>query len=534
MKKIRLLFTLFLLVGIVLSAFPVKAEAAEKVFRYDVVYDPISVPVRTLKKTPVYKTDLVTRKQVGSEKISIERNTEITLTGEKNINGKKWFKVSFLYDKNTVKGYVKNNYVVLANPSAVSAKIIGSPKGRAFRIEAEEEDEITSDDNRVMLADGAAVSVLSETAVGTVKWYLVSFTYGGEKMNGYIRPKYVQLKKKKRKVKVYPLTEEEFEEEMNRQKVPEMYRSYLRTLHKQYPFWEYRMYDTGLKWKTALKEESKIGVNHIPNSKSAAWKSKDPAAYDSKTGKWKILEGSSWVAPSEEAVAYYMDPRNFLNERTIFQVELQEYQKKYQTATEVEQVLSNTPFGKKKFSYTDPDTGKKAKITYANAFIVAAAKSNVSPIHLASRVKQEVVTSATTTSGAVTGKNSQYPGIYNFYNIGAYSGSNPMVNGLKWASEGTTWLRPWTDRYRSLVGGAQYIGTGYINNGQNTIYLEKFDVTPYERYNHQYMANVEACVSEAIKIKNAYTEYGLLEKTPLVFSIPVYKDMPEEPCAAPK
>ena len=198
-------------------------------------------------------------------------------------------------------------------------------------------------------------------------------------------------------------------------------------------------------------------------------------------------------------------------------------------------MLSNTPFGNnKKFSYVDPKTGKKAKITYTNAFIKAAEISNVSPIHLASRVKQEVVTSATSTSGAVTGTNSSYPGIYNFYNIGAYGGSNPMVNGLKWASEGDTFLRPWTDRYRSLVGGAQYIGSGYINNGQNTIYLEKFDVTPYQTYYHQYMANVEAGVTESLKIRNAYAEYGLLEKTPLVFSIPVYKGMPAEPCAAPK
>lgn len=69
-------------------------------------------------------------------------------------------------------------------------------------------------------------------------------------------------------------------------------------------------------------------------------------------------------------------------------------------------------------------------------------------------MKQEVVTSATTTSIAVTGTNSSYPGIFNFYNIGATSGSNPAVNGLKWASSGTTYLRPWTDRYRSIVGGA--------------------------------------------------------------------------------
>ena len=116
-------------------------------------------------------------------------------------------------------------------------------------------------------------------------------------------------------------------------------------------------------------------------------------------------------------------------------------------------------------------------------------------------MKQEVVTSATTTSIAVTGTNSSYPGIFNFYNIGATSGSNPAVNGLKWASSGTTYLRPWTDRYRSIVGGAQYIGQSYIQKGQNTGYLEKFNLTANSRYSHQYMTNVEAAYSEAIKTK---------------------------------
>ena len=78
-----------------------------------------------------------------------------------------------------------------------------------------------------------------------------------------------------------------------------------------------------------------------------------------------------------------------------------------------------------------------------------------------------------------------------------------------------------------------YIGTGYISKGQNTVYLEKFNVTANDRYEHQYMTNVDAAASEAAKIKKGYAESGLLETTPLVFSIPVYKNMPAEPCAAP-
>ena len=144
------------------------------------------------------------------------------------------------------------------------------------------------------------------------------------------------------------------------------------------------------------------------------------------------------------------------------------------------------------------------------------------------------MTSATTTSTAVTGTVSSYPGIYNFYNIGATSSSTPVLNGLKWASDkkAGTYLRPWTDPYRSIVGGAQYISSGYIAKGQNTCYLEKFNVTRYKRYSHQYMTNVDAAYEESIKTKKAYA--GMMDKSPLVFSIPVYENMPEANSPMPK
>lgn len=132
----------------------------------------------------------------------------------------------------------------------------------------------------------------------------------------------------------------------------------------------------------------------------------------------------------------------------------------------------------------------------------------------------------------MTGTNSTYPNIFNFYNIGATSSSNPVLNGLKWASTGTTYLRPWNDRYRSIVGGASYIGSSYINKGQNTGYLQKFNMTANSTYDHQYMTNVEAAYSEAIKTKKAYAD--TMNSTAILFSIPVFENMPANACAAPK
>ena len=139
--------------------------------------------------------------------------------------------------------------------------------------------------------------------------------------------------------------------------------------------------------------------------------------------------------------------------------------------------------------------------------MTAAKKSKVSPYHLASRVKQEVVINANKMSSSVSGTVSGYKGIYNFYNIGANNSvvaGGAVANGLKWAKTGKTYLRPWNNRYKSLVGGAQYIGKNYINMGQNTLYLEKFNVTAKNRYNHQYMGNIEAPNNEATKTVAAY------------------------------
>lgn len=258
----------------------------------------------------------------------------------------------------------------------------------------------------------------------------------------------------------------------------------------------------------------------------------EKGAYDPATGKWTVFDGSTWVAASKEAVSYYMDPRNFLTIQGIFQFEQLEYQSQYQTKDGINQIFKNTPFSNATFSYVDDVTGAEKRISYADAFLQAAKESGVSPYHLASRSKQEVVTGPSSTSTAVTGTTESYPGIFNFYNIGAYSGATPILNGLKWASSGSTFLRPWNNRYRSIVGGAMYIGSNYINRGQNTGYLQKFNVTPNNTYNHQYMTNVEAANSEALKTKNAYN--GMLDSVPLVFSIPVYENMPATNCPVPQ
>lgn len=504
-------------------------------YRTVTTYQNISVAAKISKKTKIYKTAGGKQLKVSKKKVTLPAKKKVTITGEKLVKNKKWFKISFTYNKKKRTGYVRNIYVKMTLKTKANASIYNLKSAAKVHKKAGSKAPYLKQKNVIVkILKGSTVQIGKETMSGKVKWYKVYFTYDGKTKSGYVSSRYVKLTKKKKvtKIPVTTLSDADFEKSMTEQGFPESYKQSLRILHRAYPYWQFKAYRPGLDWNTAVTEESKLGVNLISNSKSKAWKSTEPGAYDASTGKWKVFDGSTWVAASREAISYYMDPRNFLNDRNIFQFESLEYQSQYQVKSGIDTILANTPFAGKSFTYKDPVTGTSKSITYTNAFIEAAKSSGVSPYHLASRVKQEVVISATTTSSAVTGTDSTYPGIYNFYNIGATSSSTPVLNGLKWASKGTTYLRPWTDRYRSIVGGGQYIGTSYINKGQNTGYLQKFNLTPNNRYNHQYMTNVEAAYEEAIKTKRAYADS--MDKTPLVFSIPVFENMPASPCPAPQ
>ena len=329
-----------------------------------------------------------------------------------------------------------------------------------------------------------------------------------------------------------------FEAKLTAQNFPQSYKEPLRQLHKMHPNWEFKSFNTAMDWNTVITKESIPGRNLIPNTKSVEWLSFDEKAYNWKTDTFTLYDGKTWVTASQTAIMYYMDPRNFLTENGIFQFELLKYQNTYQNLDGVENILKGTPLYNKSYNYTD-DSGAIQSITYGDTFMKAAEYSGVSPYHLASRAKQEVVTGATTLSGSVTGIYPDYVGYYNFYNIGANdsAGGGAIKNGLNFAKNGSSsaadnaaYMIPWTNPFRSIIGGGYYIGKGYINRGQDTTYLQKFNVTKTSTYVHQYMSNVEAPYAEGKKTFSAYTS---MEDTPIIFSIPVYDNMPSSPAPYP-
>ena len=370
------------------------------------------------------------------------------------------------------------------------------------------------------LEDGYPLEVLDMSDT----WYKVSVNYNGSNYTGYVSGDLERLKSA-------DITESGF---------PSSYLPYLQKLKEQHPNWEFVPIETGLSWDTVISNEickydkttkKNIIKNTVycGNDPNYNWRSTN-VLYDGTKAelseRWSPADGTTWFAASDELVKYYIDPRTYLDEQYIFVFYSGTYQEGLETEACVESVLSGT------FMAGQKPAGENE--TYAQIIIRAGKESGVSPCFLASRIKQEM---GSTAGVAAKGTSSNYPGIFNFYNIGANDvpGGNPVTNGLKWASQSSGYGRPWTSASKSIVGGAKYINEGYISPGQDTLYTQKFNVTNSttgQLFWHQYMTNVQAPSSEGLSYYKAFKNNNLLNEH-IVFKIPVYVGMTETASVKP-
>lgn len=291
---------------------------------------------------------------------------------------------------------------------------------------------------------------------------------------------------------------------------PESYQPALIELKKQHPNWTFVRQNTELDFQTAVN-------NELQGGKSLGYKSYGDYCKEGQ-------HSPNWYFASEDVLKLYMDPRNSLHENAIFQFEQLTYNASYHTEAAVESFLNNTFMNNSKNA---PGTVMTfSKIIWS---IGAEDVRQVSPFHLAARILQE---QGEGTSPLISGTYPGYEGYYNYFNIGASGSTNEqvIVNGLNYAKNSN-----WNSAYYSILGGAEIISANYIKKGQDTLYLQKFNVSPTASnpvYTHQYMQNISAPTTEALSIKKLYESAGALENT-FVFKIPVYENMPASPCPMP-
>lgn len=229
----------------------------------------------------------------------------------------------------------------------------------------------------------------------------------------------------------------------------------------------------------------------------------------------KKVYDRGFYGASREAVAYFLDPRNFLSEEEIFQFLLLSHSGK-ETKEQVLRVLGNS-------------AAREVFPNLEERLIDLGEQWKLSPLFLATRLRQEQGSEGNPllfgTAGEVVGKKF-LSGFYNIFNMGAF-GQGKMVyeSGAEYARQ-----QGWDSPEKALEGGVQILSEEYVLRHQDTLYLQKWNVDPRSvtkegesrNFWAQFMQNIGAA-----KTEGDFLYEVLKDEESLCFLIPVYENMPE-------
>lgn len=302
----------------------------------------------------------------------------------------------------------------------------------------------------------------------------------------------------------------------NFEEFPESYREALEELHDEHPSWKFEAKEVNVDFDTAVDTESEGSKSLVNPSEPKSWRANSDKRYD-----------GYWYKAKRKTVAHFMDPRNFLNSKDIYQFMDQNYDSEAQTTDTVSDIIDGS-------FMEDGEPGGDYE-SYASCIQDAGAEAGVNPNVLAAMIIMEQGWDG---SSLCTGKKKGYKGYYNFFNIGAWTtdSMSSVERGL-WYAKGegegnTSYQRPWNSPYKAIVGGAEFYNENYISNDQNTYYTKKFNVMNGSDSigTHEYMTNVSGALDEGRLVRKAYEDQ---EDLPVTFEIPVYDDMPDSKCELP-
>lgn len=223
------------------------------------------------------------------------------------------------------------------------------------------------------------------------------------------------------------------EDNLRAQGFSESYIEDLAALQKAHPNWKFVAFKTGIDFDDAVKGE---------------------------------LAGTP---TTETNLRAYLDPRNWLNEKYIFQFESIKKSDAVQSVSSVNAILKNTWMANSKINYFDTQGISKTVTevnTYADAMIKASNYTNMSANYIAAKIRQENG-GATYSATAVCGTRPPFQGIFNYFNIGAYT---TAMDGLAWAA-GFLKANKDTVLYDSTNATASPIVT--VSNGQRMTYVKE-------------------------------------------------------------
>ena len=193
-----------------------------------------------------------------------------------------------------------------------------------------------SNGNNVLLNSRHEVTVLetvdSDGDTSIPKWCHIQFTYNGTKYEGYVNAEWVVIR----------TTTDDYEMPEG---VPKIYKEYIENLLSVHPNWNFVFYDTKIEWADLFKEtaEGALGRSVIHYTLPYSYRSTQSGAYNWREDKWLNPDNETgWYQANTQTIAYYMDPRNFLNEENVFMFEALSYDSKTQTVDGVQKILKGS------------------------------------------------------------------------------------------------------------------------------------------------------------------------------------------------
>ena len=313
---------------------------------------------------------------------------------------------------------------------------------------------------------------------------------------------------------------------------PEIYTA-IQELKTAHPNWTFTILYTGLDWNTVLYNETT--ALHTRSLVHNSLLSGNVSDWLCPTCGTTPQDNGSWYCASNKTVSYYIDPRNWLNETYIFAFETLSFNGNVHTVEGVQAILAGTFMDRTTITYKDTNGATQTiNKSYAQIIYEAGQTHNVSPYHLAARIRQEQGGGGSSLiSGSYTAADGTvYTGYYNYFNVAASGSTEAEIiqKGLERAKE-----KGWTTPELSIIGGAEFLKGGYIGNYQDTLYLQKYHVdsnSKFSLYGHQYQQNVSAPYTESSDVYDAYEELGILDSS-FNFIIPVYENMPSTASTKP-
>ena len=248
---------------------------------------------------------------------------------------------------------------------------------------------------------------------------------------------------------------------------------------------------------------------------------------------------------TRDAVAYFVDPRNFLSEKGVFQ--FLNVSSNSVSAEGIEDLLRGSA------------PSKAENIT--EILVRVGEKTGLDPLFLASRLRQEQGSDGSPllwgTAGSVLSRwydsgvdsengkwvaspRSGYDGaklkaLDGFFNplhaeTSGQGAFEVYYNGAMHAKS-----QGWNTLEKGLLGGAEKIRREYMDAYQNTLYLQKWNVDirsvadngGSRNFWGQYMQNIGGAKTEGDRLFETFKDSGRLESN-LNFSIPVYEGMGEK------